>query len=146
MAEIEREARNLAAGAGGAFFGVTTIEFPSEVIARTAGLTGAAKLGVKTIVKILLGLIFLAIARRVPGLWSVFVAVAGWVGIGSIGLDIIYFIKPGGLYKLAEEAAVSIRTAMLGAKAVAKELKELEVTVGKVEEKKAEEAIARVAV
>jgi hypothetical protein len=140
MVEVAREAKNIGAGAGGAFFGVVTTEFPSEVIARSTGLNGGAKVGVKAVVKIIIGLVFLSIARRLPGLWSVFMAVAGWTGIGSIGLDVIAWVKPGGIYRLAEEAAVAIRRATLGAAAVAKELKELEVKAAKIEEVKPAEA------
>ena len=144
MVEVAREAKNIGAGAGGAFFGVVTSEFPSEVIARSTGLTGGPKVGIKAIVKIVIGLVFISIARRLPGLWSVFMAVAGWTGIGSIGLDIIAWVKPGGIYRLAEEAAVAIRGATLGAKAVSRELAQLE--VGKVSEKRTEELVARVPV
>lgn len=119
--------RKFATGALGAATGLSLSEFFSEFIARATGQTGWAKVGVKATIKLLISILFWTLAARVIGpLTKLFLQVAAWTGTGSIAWDVIMQAFPGGVWGLAERAAVSVRAAAYGAERVAAELSVIE--------------------
>jgi len=125
--DMEKRWTEHAKGAAGAGFGLITSELVSEFTARALGATGTAKLGVKAIMKILIGGIFLGLISFVPAGWGIFFLVAAWSGMGSILIDVINAMYAGGILRIAEVGATRVRGAVLGMEAVKRELESLEV-------------------
>ncbi|MEM4976252.1 MAG: hypothetical protein QXT64_02890 [Desulfurococcaceae archaeon] len=108
-----------ATGAAGVGTGAALGEFVSEFGTRAAGLTGNAKLGVKAIVKALVGAIAWFVSERTGGMWSFFAETMAYGSWGSILLDLIARAYPGGVPGLAETAALRLRGVAVTARAVA---------------------------
>lgn len=115
-----------ATGILGAGTGAAVSELTAETLAKASAQTGWRKVGVKGLVKGGFCLLFYGISQRVPGLWSLFTELASYSSFGSIVPDVIYELTPGGLWGLAEKAAVSMRTWALGAAKVKAEIEALE--------------------
>lgn len=143
MAEERRLETHIKA-ATGAGVGLITSELLSEFITRAAGLTGTAKFGGKTLTKIGIAALFLALIPVAPVGLGLFLLVAGWSSLGSILVDLIAVVVPGGIPRIAERAALSLRAAALGTATVTKELKALEVSVREVPKKQEIEVVRSV--
>lgn len=94
--------------AGGMSLGI----FVGEVVARMTGLTGAARFGVKALVKIVLAVVLNVGSGRLGGLLSFGVEIASYAMAGSIIPDAVELAIPGGLAGAAELIAVSTRAAV----------------------------------
>jgi len=126
MAAVLRKYEIPITGVLGAGTGAAAGEFVSETIARASGQTGWRRFGIKAALKAGLGVVFYGISSRLSGMPSLFMEIAGYGSAGSIIADLIYQIYPGGLWGLAESAAVSLRTAVMGAPRIRAEIERLE--------------------
>ena len=111
----------------GVAFGLTTSEFLAEFVARATGQVKWAKVGVKALVKLFVGMIFYGVANKVSGLWSLGFELATYGSVGSIVPDVIFQVYPGGVVGVAEKAAVKARSFLKGAKLIETELTKYEV-------------------
>ena len=118
------------AGVVGSGVGFATGELTAETIARATGQTGWAKVGVKGIIKGLICGAFYGLSLRLPGLWSLGAEIAGYSSLGSIFFDLFYQLFPGGIWGLAENFAVSLRTWSAGVEYIKAELSALEKASG----------------
>lgn len=105
-------------GAAGAGTGLFLGELLGEFAARVTGQTSWAKAGVKTVVKAILGAAAFMIGGSATGQWSLFAKVFAYSDWGSILLDWIYAAYPGGVFGMAERAAVTARTWAVGTQRV----------------------------
>ena len=126
MSAILRKYEIPLTGLAGAGTGAAVGELASETVARAAGLAGWKKFGVKAALKAGLGVLFYGVSSRLAGMPSLFMEIAGYGSAGSIIADLIYQLYPGGLWGLAEAAAVSIRTAVMGASRISAEVRKME--------------------
>lgn len=120
-------ASELQTGAFGALGGAFTGELTTELITRGMGLVGWGKFAVKAIAKMILGLFLNAYSAGLAGGWAKGVKIASYIILGSIGIDLLQTLAASPTL-LAERLAVRIRTAVLGAEAVTRELTKLETT------------------
>ncbi|GAG70760.1 unnamed protein product [marine sediment metagenome] len=109
-------------GFAGAGVGLFTGELASEFVVRTTGQTGYAKAGVKTVVKGFIGAIAFLWGGAATGNWALFGKVFGFTNWGSILLDWLFAFYPGGVFGMAERAAVTVRTWSMGGARVAAQL------------------------
>ena len=116
---IPYQYREQVVGALSAGVGLGISELAAEFTARTTGLTGYTKAGAKTLVKGIIGGLFYGMRLKAA-------AFASW---GSILLDWLYAVYPGGIPGLAERFAVTVRTWTMGAEKVAAEMAALESAV-----------------
>ena len=124
---VEAEDFKIPAVSGtGVAFGYTVADFLAEFTARVTGQVAWYKVGVKALIKLLVGLIFYGIASRVSGLWSLGFELATYGSIGSIAPDVAWALAPGGIPGWAERAAVKVRAGMKGAKTIEEEFKRVE--------------------
>jgi len=114
------------AGVVGAGVGLSLSEFAAEFTTKGTGLMGWRKAVVKTLVKGVIGGVFLGLSRKVPAL-SVAGKIAAFCGWGSVIPDWIAVAYPGGIPGLAEAASATVRVWAVGAKAVAAEMKAAQV-------------------
>jgi len=112
-------------GFAGAGTGLFAGELTSEFVVRTTGQTGYAKAAVKTVVKGLLGGIVFLWAGASTGNWSLFGKVFAYTNWGSVILDWLFAAYPGGVFGIAERAAVTVRTWSMGTARVADEISDL---------------------
>jgi len=126
MSATWRRIRIPVTGIAGTGVGATVSELSSETIARATGQTGWAKVGVKGAVKGALFLAFYGLSTRLPGAWSLFSEIAGYSSLGMIVPDVLYQVFPGGIWGLAENFAVSLRTWAMGAERIKAEIESLE--------------------
>lgn len=118
-------------GMAGAGVGLVITELPAEITTRVTGLTGYAKAGAKTLVKGVVGSLLFALSLyagvRHPtlALGSLSGAFAGW---GSIFVDWITALYPGGIPGLAERIAGFLRVYSMGAQRVTPTMARLERT------------------
>ena len=115
-----------AAGLIGAGAGMSVAEFISEFVARVTGQVKWAKVGVKGVVKGLLGVLFFFASTKLPGLWSLGMEISSYGAFGSIIPDVIFAVYPGGVVGLSETAAVSVRAMMAGAEVAGERMAEWE--------------------
>jgi hypothetical protein len=107
-------------GALGVVTGLTLNEFFAEWAARVSGQTGWGLVGVKAVVKGILGIAFWGLAARVAGpILKVFLNVVGYTTVGTIAWDVFRELYPGGVWGMAEAAAVMARGAAAGARPTA---------------------------
>ena len=111
----------------GVAFGLSTSEFLAEFVARSTGQVAWNKVGVKALIKLLVGVVFYGIANKVTGLWSLGFELATYGSVGSIVPDVIFQVYPGGVVGVAEKAAVKARAFLTGVKAIESELTKYEV-------------------
>ena len=109
-------------GLTGAGAGLFAGELTSEFVVRTTGQTGYAKAGVKTAVKGLLGIVTFLTGGAATGNWGLFWKVFAYANWGSILLDWLFAFYPGGVFGMAERAAVTVRTWSMGTQRVASQL------------------------
>ena len=110
------------AGFAGAGTGLFSGELASEFVVRTTGQTGYAKAAVKTVVKGAMGIVAFLTGGAAVGNWGTFWKVFAFTNWGSTILDWFFAFYPGGVYGVAERAAVTVRTWSMGTKRVAAEL------------------------
>ncbi len=110
----------------GVAFGLTTAEFLAEFAARATGQVKWAKVGVKALIKLIVGVIFYGIANKVGGLWSLGFELATYGSVGSIVPDVVFQIYPGGVTGVADKAAMRARAFMKGVKDIESELTRFE--------------------
>ncbi|MEM1551564.1 MAG: hypothetical protein QXH03_02705 [Candidatus Bathyarchaeia archaeon] len=104
-------------GALGVVTGLTLNEFFAEWAGRVSGQTGWGLVGVKALVKGLLGAAFWGLAARVTGpILKLFLNVVGYTTTGTIIWDVFRELYPGGIWGIAEAAAVMARGAAAGAR------------------------------
>lgn len=113
-------------GFAGAGVGLFSGELASEFVVRTTGQTGYAKAGVKTVVKGLMGIVAFLWGGASTGNWSLFGKVFAYTNWGSLLLDWLFAFYPGGVFGMAERAAVTVRTWSMGTRRVADELSRVE--------------------
>lgn len=119
------EEKGLFAPSLGIFLGLFTSGFLSEMTARAVGKVGYYKAGIKSLVKSIFGLLLLGAGTGFPGT-NVVMYPAALACFGSIPFDWIDARWPGGVYGMAEKAAVVIRTWSYGMDEVQKEIAEIE--------------------
>lgn len=105
-------------GALGAGTGYVLAEVPAEYLGTLSAQTGWYRVGVKAIVKIIIGALMLMGSRRASPLNSTFMKVGAFAGMGTILIDIIGMLIPGGLPAIAQMISFSSRTMSVGARAV----------------------------
>ena len=113
-------------GFAGAGTGLVVSDLAAEYTARATGQTGYKKAGVKTLVKVAIGLLLIGISMRVGGMWVLFSKVAAYTSWGSTILDWIAARIPGGIQGIANSLAITTRKWAMGTKKVAAELERLE--------------------
>jgi hypothetical protein len=107
-------------GALGVATGLTLNEFFAEWAARVSGQTGWGIVGVKALVKGILAIAFWGLAARVAGpIIKLYLNVVGYTTAGTILWDIFREMYPGGIWGMAEAAAVMARGAAAGARPAA---------------------------
>lgn len=90
--------------------GLTLNEFFAEWAARVSGQTGWGIVGVKALVKTFIALIFWGLAARVAGpIAKLILNVVGYTTVGTIIWDVFREMYPGGVWGMAEAAAVAAR-------------------------------------
>ncbi len=115
-------------GLAGAGTGLFAGELTSEFVVRTTGQTGYAKAAVKTAVKGILGIVAFLAAGSATGNWSLFGKVFAYTNWGSIILDWFFAYYPGGVFGVAERAAVTVRTWSMGTKRIADKLSNAQIS------------------
>jgi len=118
------EAQGLVLPSIGVFSGLASSTFVSEMAARALGKVGYVKAMVKTGVKVALGTLFFGTGVGIPGS-GVIMYPAAIAAFGSIPLDWIEARFPGGVYGLAERAAVVVRRWSMGVETVQTEIESL---------------------
>lgn len=113
-------------GFAGAGTGLVVSDLAAEYTARATGQTGYKKAGVKTLVKLAIGLLLTGISMRVSGSWVLFTQVAAYTSWGSTILDWIAARIPGGIEGIANSLAITTRKWAMGSQKVAAELARLE--------------------
>lgn len=93
----------------GAGIGITFAEFVAEFASRAIGWNGWKKLTLKTVIKVLLGVLLIIASAFVPVSAALILDMAGVGAIGSIALDVLYFAVRGGVWGLAEKAAAVVK-------------------------------------
>jgi len=111
-----------ATGALGAGSGLFVGELTSEFAARLTGQTGYAKAGLKTVVKTLIGAVAYGVGGAAVGPWGLFAKAFAFTSVGSSLLDWLYAAFPGGVFGMAERAAVAARTWAVGTEQVATQM------------------------
>jgi len=111
MAEVEkRRIEDHAKIATATGLSISFAEFMSEYIARVAGVTEWRKFFTKAFVKTLIGGGFLYLAGKVKDAGLAFtLQLAGYSPIGTIVWDFINTLYPGGIWGVAEAAALKTR-------------------------------------
>ena len=111
MAEVEkRRIEDHAKIVVGTGLSISFAEFMSEYIARVAGVTEWRKFFTKAFIKTLIGGGFLYLAGKVKEAGLAFVLqLTGYAPMGTIVWDFINTLYPGGLWGLAEAAALKTR-------------------------------------
>lgn len=125
MSELEK-LRIPATSSVGVAFGLTVAEFLAEFTARVSGQVQWKKVGVKALIKLIVGLIFYGIANKVGGLWSLGFELATYGSVGSIVPDVIFQIYPGGVTGVADKAAMKARVAFKGGNDISSKMTEYE--------------------
>jgi len=111
MAEVEkRRIEDHAKIVVGTGLSISFTEFMSEYIARVAGVTEWKKFFTKAVVKTAIGGGFLYLAGKVREAGLAFILqLAGYAPMGTIVWDFINTLYPGGLWGMAEAAALKTR-------------------------------------
>jgi len=112
-------------GFAGAGAGLFAGELTSEFATRVTGQTGYSKAGVKTVVKGLLGIVMFMTGGVARGAWGIFWKAFAYANWGSTILDWIFAAYPGGVFGMAERAAVTVRTWAMGTRRVAAQISAL---------------------
>ena len=108
--------------------GMATADFITEFTTRGLGIAGDLKLLVKAVGKVVLAFIEWALAGRFFGLMSWFVETMSYGSLGSIVLDLLARVYPGGVVGAAQAAATAVRRTAVGARVVGQKLTEVSAT------------------
>jgi len=120
-------------GALGVGTGAAVGELTSETAVRVGKLTGNKRLGVKAILKGVVGGVMWFLGRRTVGLTSLFLETASYGSWGSILLDVIARLYPGGVTGAAQAIALRLQGISVAGRKVAQKLEELEKVEGEKE-------------
>lgn len=125
---VPAQYRETVTGSLGAGAGLFVSEVASEYTTRLLGYTSYGKALGKTVVKVAIGTIVLALSRKtVDPAWKLMGQMASIAGMGSSLLDWFAAYYPGGVVGLANTFAMSARVVSTGSRTVSQTFQRVEV-------------------
>jgi len=113
-------------GIAGAGAGVAIPTLLGEFTSRATGQAGWSACGVKAGVKGVVGLLAYLLSGRLSEAGAMFAEIFAYTSWGSVIMDVLLAVYPGGIWGIAESMAVSVRVWARGAEKVVAELGAIE--------------------